>query len=108
VFEGVIAGTAQGSRTRATVTEHSGCIDTLVLEDGWCEVDLRLLLATDDHALISVRSTGVADVGPNSRPSMAMRFEAGHSAYAWLNRVQAVAIGERGRDEITYQVFAIS
>lgn len=107
VFEGVLAGSALGGRIRASVTPHSGCIDTVVREDGWSELELRLLLATHDHSLISIRSTGVADVGPTSRPAMSMRFEAGRGECAWLNRVQAVAVGTRGRDEITFEVFAL-
>jgi hypothetical protein len=83
---------------------------TLLRGDGVLELDLRVTLETDDGALIHMTSQGLrhgpADViaalarGESVDPSSYYfrtlpRFETGHPKYDFLNRLLAVASGDR-------------
>jgi hypothetical protein len=83
---------------------------TVLRGDGVLELDLRVTLETDDGALIHMTSCGLrhgpADViaalarGESVDPSTYYfrtlpRFETGHPKYEFLNRLLAVATGDR-------------
>ena len=83
---------------------------TLLRGDGVLELDLRVTLETDDGALIHMTSQGLrhgpADViaalarGESVDPSSYYfrtlpRFETGHPKYEFMNRLLAVASGDR-------------
>jgi hypothetical protein len=83
---------------------------TLLRADGVLELDLRVTLETEDGALIHMTSQGLrhgpADViaalarGETVDPSAYYfralpRFETGHPKYEFLNRLLAVASGDR-------------
>ena len=103
-------GTFEGPRLRGTVLE-AGSADWLLLRsDGVLELDLRCTLRTDDGALISMGSFGlrhgppdvIAAIGRGESVDASMyyfrtlpRFVTAHQAYAFLNRLVAVASGER-------------
>ena len=88
-----------------------GSADWLLLRaDGVLELDLRATLRTDDGALISMRSFGLrhgpsevmAAIGRGETVNPATyyfrttpRFETAHPAYTFLNRLVAVASGDR-------------
>jgi hypothetical protein len=60
-------------------------------------LDVRLLLETDDDALIFVSYRGRIDLsgGPGTSPSYAAPlFDTGDERYAWLNKIQAIASGQ--------------
>ena len=112
-------GTFEGPRLRGTVLP-GGSADWLLLRaDGVLEMDLRATLRTDDGALISMRSFGlrygppdvIAALGRGETVDPATyyfrttpRFETGHPAYTFLNRLVAVASGDRRPDGPIYTI----
>jgi hypothetical protein len=103
-------GTFEGPRLRGTVLA-AGSADWLLLRaDEVLELDLRATLRTDDGALISLRSFGLRHGPPDVIAALGRgdtvdpatyyfrttpRFETAHPAYAFLNRLVAVATGDR-------------
>ena len=105
----ITGGTFEGRRLRGKVLPGGGDW-TLLRVDGVLELDLRITLETDDGALIGMSSFGFrhgpADVlaalarGESVDPSSyyfrtAPRFETSATQYAYLNRVIAIASGDR-------------
>src|ERR1700688_1087670 len=106
----ITGGDFDGPRLRGSVLP-GGSADWLPLRpDGVLELDLRATLRTDDGALISMRSFGlrhgppevIAAIGrgetvdPSTYYFRTMpRFETSHAAYLFLNRLIAVARGDR-------------
>jgi hypothetical protein len=99
-------GTVDGPAFRAIV-HPEGEHEMIVRPDGIGEQSVRVTLETDDHALISVRYTGLIDLGfssvalarnavwPVSAPvRSAPRLLTSHPRYRWLNRLQCFGIGE--------------
>jgi hypothetical protein len=102
-------GHFEGPRLQGKVLAGGGDW-TLLRGDGVLELDLRVTLETDDGALIHMTSQGLrhgpADViaalarGESVDPSSYYfrtlpRFETGHPKYDFLNRLLAVASGDR-------------
>ena len=90
--------------------------------DGSSQQDVRLLLRTDDDALVLMTYRGVRHAseevsarlasGQAVAPSeyylrTAPFFETSSPKYAWLNKVVTVGIGERTPDGVTYDLFEI-
>ena len=112
-------GTFEGPRLRGTVLP-GGSADWLHLRaDGVLEMDLRATLRTDDGALISMRSFGLRHGPPDVIAALGRgetvdpatyyfrttpRFETGHPAYTFLNRLVAVASGDRRPDGPIYTI----
>jgi len=86
------------------------------------EMDLRVTLQTDDGALISMRSFGlrhgppevIAAIGRGESVDPATyyfrttpRFVTAHPAYAFLNRIVAVATGDRLPEGPIYTVHEV-
>lgn len=90
--------------------------------DGATTINVRLLLQTDDDALIAMTYVGVRH-GPQAvldrlargeavNPSeyymrVAVSFETAAERYDWLNRVVSIAYGHRVAGGAIYQVFEI-
>jgi hypothetical protein len=103
-------GTFEGPRLRGTVVP-AGSADWLLLRsDAVLELDLRCTLRTDDGALISMSSFGLRHgppaviaalgrgeaVDPSSYYFRTIpRFATAHPRYVFLNRLVAVATGDR-------------
>lgn len=113
----ITGGTFEGPRLRGRVV--SGGDWTLLRTDGVLELDLRATLETDDGALIDLRSFGhrhgPADViaalarGEQVDPARyyfrtTPRFETAHPTYAFLNRLLAVASGDRHPEGPVYTI----
>jgi hypothetical protein len=112
-------GQFEGPRLRGTVLP-GGSADWLLLRaDGVLELDLRATLRTDDGALISMKSFGLrhgpAEVlaaiarGETVDPASyyfrtTPRFATAHPAYTFLNRLIAVAGGDRRADGPIYTI----
>ena len=104
----VTGGDFEGPRLRGKVLPGGG--DWLLLRpDGVLELDLRITLETDDHALIYMTFQGlrhgpadaIAALGRGEVVDPARyyfrtlpRFETSTEAYAFLNRIVAVGVGE--------------
>jgi hypothetical protein len=94
----------------------------LLRADGVLELDLRATLRTDDGALIWMRSFGfrhgppevIAAIGRGEPVDPARyyfritpRFETAHPTYAFLNRVVAVATGDRRAEGPIYTIHEV-
>src|SRR5262249_61948869 len=94
----------------------------LVRGDGSFQQDVRLIIRTDDGALILMTYRGVRHASPEVTARVARGehvpgseyylrtapfFETSSPKYAWLNKIVSVAIGERLPDGVRYHVFEI-
>ena len=117
----VEGGTFEGERLRGTVLP--GGADWLMLRsDGVMTLDVRLVLQTDDGAMIGLTYRGlrhgpkdimerVARGEPVAPGSYYFRtvgsFETAAPRYEWLNRVWAIGTGERPPEGPVYDVFEV-
>jgi hypothetical protein len=117
----ITGGAFEGPRIRGVVLAGGG--DWMLLrQDGAIELDVRLTLRTDDDHLIYMTYRGLrhgpAEVmerlnrGEPVPPSAyyfrtAPWFETGSNKYGWLNRICAVAVGDRRPAGPHYTVFEI-
>lgn len=114
----ITGGIFDGPRLRGKVLPGGGDW-TLLRGDGVLELDLRVTLETDDGALIHMTSFGLrhgpADViaalarGARVDPGTyyfrtTPRFETGHPKYVFLNRLAAVASGDRRPEGPIYTI----
>jgi hypothetical protein len=118
----VSGGTFEGERLRGTVVPDAGSDWLLLRADDSAQLDVRMLLRTDDGALISMCYRGVrhASAEVTARLARGERverseyylrttpwFETADPRYAWINNVVAVGMGERGPDAVVYDVFEV-
>jgi hypothetical protein len=98
-------GTLEGPNIKGTVKSPSGDWVT-ARPDGSLSLDLRVLIETDDGAIILMTYLGISpDGGKNIR--CAPLFQTGDERYAWLNNLQAVGIGVSGGGTATYEVYKL-
>lgn len=102
-----------GERLNATLVAPVGA-DWMVRTGSIAIVDVRMLLRTQDDALIYLSYRGRLDLGKRDEglfAYVAPVFETGDPRYAWLNGVQAVGKGEIIIDaaggRIEYEFFEI-
>jgi hypothetical protein len=115
-------GTFEGPRLRGAVLPGGSADWLLLRSDGVQELDLRVTLETDDGALISMRSFGlrhgpadvIAALGRGEAVDPATYyfrttpcFETAHPSYAFLNRIVAVASGDRRADGPIYTIHEV-
>jgi Protein of unknown function (DUF3237) len=115
-------GTFEGPRLRGTVLAGSSTDWLLLRPDGVLELDFRATLQTDDGALISMKSFGLRHgppeiiaalgrgetVDPSTYYFRTMpRFETAHPRYAFLNRLIAVATGDRRAEGPVYTIHEV-
>lgn len=94
----------------------------LLRRDGLVEIDARYVLKTSDGALISVHNVGVLHGPPDVMDQIARRedpppslyylrtrpeFQTASPAYAWLERLIAVAAGEVRSGRVLINVFGV-
>jgi Protein of unknown function (DUF3237) len=115
-------GTFEGPRLRGTILPVSSADWQLLRPDGVLEMDLRFTLRTEGGVLISMSAFGlrhgppdvIAAIGRGETvdPSMyyfrtTPRFETAHPAYAFLNRIIAVATGDRRPEGPIYTIHEV-
>ena len=101
----VLRGTVEGPKIKG-VLRPFGADWSLLRADDCIELDVRLIVETDDGALIHVEYRGVIDLTREQVDRLrrgravggmkihtAPRFETSHPDYVWLNRIQAVGCG---------------
>ena len=117
-FVPVTGGDFDGPRLRGKVLPGGG--DWLLLRsDGVLELDLRITLETDDHALIAMTFQGLRHGPPDVIAALGRgeavdpgryyfrtlpRFETSAEAYAFLNRIVAVGSGEARPDGAVHRI----
>jgi hypothetical protein len=119
VIAPIAGGTFEGPRLRGKVLPGGGGDWTLLRSDGVLELDLRVTLETDDGALIYMTSFGLRHGPPEILAAIARgetvdpstyyfrttpRFETSAPSYAFLNRVIAIASGDRRASGPTYTI----
>ena len=118
----IASGSFEGPRLRGTILP-AGSADWLLLRsDGVLELDLRCTLRTDDGALISMSSFGlrhgppdvIAAIGRGERVDASLyyfrtipRFVTAHPDYVFLNRLVAVATGDRRPEGPIYTIHEV-
>ncbi len=117
----IASGRFEGERLRGRVLPGGGDW-TLLRTDGVLELDLRVTLETDDGVLIHMTSLGLRHGPPDVIAALARgesvdpstyyfrtapRFETGDPKYAFLNRLLAVASGDRRADGPIYTIHEI-
>lgn len=117
----VTGGNFEGPRLKGQVVPGGG---DWILEraDGSLQLDVRITLQTDDDALIYMTYRGIrhgpAEVierlnnGESVDPSeyyfrTTPFFETGSEKYGWLNRIVAVAFGDRRATGPRYRIYEI-
>jgi len=103
----IVSGRFEGPRLNASVQTPSG--DWITNRaDGSYRLDVRLTLKTEDGALLLLTYNGI---GHATQTGASLRaaplFETGDSRYAWLTRLQAVAVGERVGTALTYDFYEL-
>ena len=114
-------GSFEGPRLKGTVLP-GGMDQKIFRADGAMNPNVRLVLRTDDGAMIYMHYTGVRygtpevmqriDDGETVDPSEyylrnTPYFETAAAQYDWLNRIVAVGVGRRMPDHAAYDVFEI-
>lgn len=118
----ITGGHFEGPRLRGSVLPGSSADWLLLRGDGVLELDLRATLHTDDGALISMKSFGLRHGPPEVIAALGRgetvdpetyyfrttpRFETGHPSYAFLNRLVAVASGDRRAEGPIYTIHQV-
>ena len=103
VFASVLGGRVDGPRLKASASPGADWVTAR--KDGWAQLDVRLVLTTEDGAVISMEYKGV--LGPDGSPRTAPLFQAAAEQYQWLNHVQAIALGTPRPDGVIYEVYAL-
>ncbi|MEY2659776.1 MAG: hypothetical protein RLZZ123_948 [Pseudomonadota bacterium] len=118
----VTGGRFEGDRLRGKVHAGPGGDWILQRHDGVLALDVRITLETDDGQLIFMSYKGMRhgpkevidrlNRGEKVDPAsyyfrMVPQFETASEKYAWLNRLVAVAKGEREATGPTYTVYEV-
>lgn len=105
----VMSGTFEGPALRGRVLPVAGGDWISVRDDGSMRLDVRIVLETDDGALIYMTygGVGLADADGSLSLRTAPLFETADERYTWLNRLQAVATGTVGPGTVTYRVYRL-
>ena len=119
-----MGGTFAGPKIKGTLKVF-GADWLLIRHDSVPVPDVRMILETDDGALIHMYYSGIlrlseeeikrvtetGELPPETWVHTTPRFETGHEKYLWLNRVMAAAIGKLvpkdGDLHITYSIYAL-
>ena len=114
----VTGGDFDGPQLRGKILPGGG--DWLLLRsDGVLELDLRITLETDDHALVYMTFQGLRHGPPDAIAALGRgevvdpasyyfrtvpRFETSAEKYAFLNRIIAVGVGEARPDGAVHRI----
>jgi len=105
--------TWSGDRVNATLVSPAAA-DWLTMgpDRSYGTLDVRMTLETDDDAIIHIEYQGRIDLGSGKAVSAPL-FQTGAEQYEWLNRVQAIGIGQNrlptdeAPGQITYDLFEV-
>jgi uncharacterized protein DUF3237 len=118
----VSGGNFNGERIRGIVLPVAGSDLLLSRPDGTSQQDVRMILRTDDGALILMTYRGVRHASPEVNDRIARGepvaaseyylrtapfFETSSPKYSWLNKIVTIGVGERQPQSVVYQIFEI-
>jgi hypothetical protein len=104
----VTGGTVKGPKLNGTVVDLGA--DWLTMRaDGTAQLDVRIVINTDDGASISVTYKGIMAPGADGKPRIvtAPLFETGDERYTWLTQMQGIAIGAVGDNVVDYDIYRL-
>ena len=97
----------EGERLRASMVGKSAADWVTVSPDkSYGTIDVRVTLRTDDEALIYLEYGGRIDFASGSVISTPL-FQTGAENYDWLNRMQAVGVGQNTPEKLVYQLYEV-
>ena len=102
----VESGTISGERLNAKMVGQAAADWLVVGPDGTGTLDVRMLIETDDGALVFMTYNGRVDLNNLVHVYSTPRFETGDERYLWLNKIQAVAKGTLAENgtTLTYEL----
>jgi hypothetical protein len=105
----VSGGQFAGDKIRGVIMPVIGSDLLLVRADGSAQQDVRMLLRTDDGALVLMTYRGVRHSEGEGHYYLrtAPFFETSSPEYSWINKIVTVGVGERRADTVVYDVFEI-
>jgi Protein of unknown function (DUF3237) len=118
----VSTGRFVGDRLRGEVLPQASSDLLLLRADGAYQQDVRLILKTDDGALILMTYRGVRHASADVSARIARGeqvaasdyylrtapfFETSAPQYAWVNTIVSIGIGERLTGGVSYEVFQV-
>ena len=107
IFE-VLEGSADGERLSGRQVGRVNGDWLTIGPDGTGTLDVRLLMETDDGALVLIQYLGRVDTTRAGAPIYSSpRFESGDARYQWLNKIQAVGKGILDGSTLTYEVHEV-
>jgi hypothetical protein len=97
-----------GPKITASMVGKSAADWLTVGPDGsYGTLDVRATLKTDDDELIYMEYSGRIDLTTGKVVSAPL-FQTGAEEYDWLNRMQAVGVGQNGPDNLIYEMYEVT
>ena len=104
IFEVQEGGRFEGDRIKGSLKPGANGDWLTTGPDGTSTLDVRMVVETDDGALVFIQYHGrVRDGVLYSAP----RFETGDDRYRWLNSIQAVGKGSSDGGITTYELYEV-
>jgi len=79
---------------------------TIAPDRSYGTLDVRLTLKTDDDEIIQMEYSGRIDMGAGVAVSAPL-FQTGAERYDWLNRIQAIGVGQNSPEKLVYELFEV-
>ena len=96
-----------GERITASMCSPAAADWLTVGPDGsYGTLDVRATLKTNDDELVHVEYSGRIDLTTGSVVSAPL-FQTGAEQYDWLNRMQAIGIGQNSPEQLVYELFEV-
>ena len=102
----IASGRFEGERLQATVKGSANADWLTIGGDGSAALDVRILLETDDGALIYMQYAGRIDLATQTAFAGPL-FQTGDERYLWLNGIQAVAKGQTDSQTLVYDIHEV-
>lgn len=97
-----------GERLNASMLGKSAADWLTMGPDGsYGTLDVRATLKTDDDAIIYMEYSGRIDL-TNGKVVAAPLFQTGEEKYDWLNRIQAIGVGQNSPENLIYELYEVS
>ncbi len=93
----------EGEKLKASGKGSANADWVTISPDGTAEIDVKILLESDDGALIFVSYTGRLDLATQTAYAAPV-FQTGDERYAWLNNLVAVGKGKTDQKTLTYEL----
>jgi hypothetical protein len=117
----ILGGTVTGPRLKGRILP-GGADWQFIRADGAAHIEARYTIESDDGALVLVNSEGVRHGPPEVLARLmtgeivdpalyyfrtAMRFETGDEKLGWMNRIIAIARGQREKNAVKLHVYEV-